>query len=81
MFNSIALCRGGAVAGALSQYIGRRLTIMWVSLQDERDFRWLDFLSSIFVLLVGAFIPLWILPDTFSKLAAGAFCVQFGVQG
>lgn len=38
-------------------------------------------LFSIFVLLVGAFIPLWILPDTFSKLAAGAFCLQFGVQG
>jgi SHS family lactate transporter-like MFS transporter len=28
-----------------------------------------------------AFIPLWIIPDTFPKLAAGAFCVQFGVQG
>ena len=25
-------CRGGAIAGALSQHIGRRLTIMWVSL-------------------------------------------------
>ncbi|KAG9128377.1 hypothetical protein FRC07_000051 [Ceratobasidium sp. 392] len=35
----------------------------------------------IFVCLVGAFIPLWILPDGFGKLAAGAFCVQFGVQG
>ncbi|KAH7345101.1 major facilitator superfamily domain-containing protein [Rhizoctonia solani] len=35
----------------------------------------------IFVLLVGAFIPLWILPSGFGKLAAGAFCVQFGVQG
>lgn len=35
----------------------------------------------IFVLLVGAFIPLWILPDSFSGLAAGAFCLQFGVQG
>ncbi|KAF9236965.1 carboxylic acid transporter protein [Melanogaster broomeanus] len=33
------------------------------------------------VLLVGAFIPLWILPYSFSALAAGAFCVQFGVQG
>ncbi|KAG7098524.1 hypothetical protein E1B28_000464 [Marasmius oreades] len=33
------------------------------------------------VLLVGAFIPLWILPNTFSGLAAGAFCIQFGVQG
>lgn len=36
---------------------------------------------SIFVLLVGVFIPLWIIPDSFSKLSAGAFCVQFGVQG
>jgi len=35
----------------------------------------------IFVLLVGVFIPLWIIPTTFSKLSAGAFCVQFGVQG
>ncbi|KAF8609835.1 MFS general substrate transporter [Ceratobasidium sp. AG-I] len=35
----------------------------------------------IFVLLVGAFIPLWIIPSGFGKLAAGAFCVQFGVQG
>jgi len=28
-----------------------------------------------------AFIPLWILPSSFSALSAGAFCVQFGVQG
>ena len=35
----------------------------------------------IFVLLVGAFIPLWIIPSGFGKPAAGAFCVQFGVQG
>lgn len=35
----------------------------------------------IFVLLVAAFIPLWIIPDTFGKLSAGAFCIQFGVQG
>lgn len=28
-----------------------------------------------------AFIPLWILPTSFSALAAGAFCIQFGVQG
>ncbi|KAF8889142.1 carboxylic acid transporter protein [Gymnopilus junonius] len=35
----------------------------------------------IHVLLIGAFIPLWILPSTFSALAAGAFCIQFGVQG
>ncbi|KAF9646665.1 MFS general substrate transporter [Thelephora ganbajun] len=54
---------GSIIAGWLSQYIGRRLTII------------------VFVLLIGAFIPLWILPSTFGKLAAGAFCVQFGVQG
>lgn len=35
----------------------------------------------IHVLLIGAFIPLWILPSSFSALAAGAFCIQFGVQG
>ncbi|TCD70885.1 hypothetical protein EIP91_001193 [Steccherinum ochraceum] len=54
---------GGAIAGFISQYIGRRLTIV------------------IFVLLIGVFIPLWIIPSSFSALAAGAFCIQFGVQG
>ncbi|KAJ7204305.1 major facilitator superfamily domain-containing protein [Mycena haematopus] len=32
-------------------------------------------------ILTGAFIPLWIIPNSFSALAAGAFCIQFGVQG
>ncbi|KAI0059594.1 MFS general substrate transporter [Artomyces pyxidatus] len=54
---------GGAIAGFVSQYIGRRLTIV------------------IFVLLIGAFIPLWILPSSFGALSAGAFWIQFGVQG
>ncbi len=54
---------GGFVAGYLSQYLGRRLTIV------------------LFVILTGAVIPAWILPNTFSGLAAGAFFVQFGVQG
>jgi SHS family lactate transporter-like MFS transporter len=54
---------GGIFAGWISQYIGRRLTII------------------IHVMLIGVFIPLWILPTTFSGLSAGAFCVQFGVQG
>ncbi|KAG2147433.1 carboxylic acid transporter protein [Suillus bovinus] len=54
---------GGAIAGTVSQYIGRRLTIV------------------IFVLLIGAFIPLWVLPSSFSALSAGAFCIQVGVQG
>ncbi|KAH8114392.1 MFS general substrate transporter [Phellopilus nigrolimitatus] len=35
----------------------------------------------IFVCLICAFIPLWILPSKFSPLAAGAFWIQFGVQG
>ncbi|KAL0961273.1 hypothetical protein HGRIS_006235 [Hohenbuehelia grisea] len=35
----------------------------------------------IFVILIAVFIPLWILPTTFGALAAGAFCIQFGVQG
>ncbi|KAI0695981.1 MFS general substrate transporter, partial [Cytidiella melzeri] len=54
---------GGVIAGFVSQYIGRRLTII------------------IFVLLIAVFIPLWILPSSFGALAAGAFCIQFGVQG
>ncbi|KAF5317741.1 hypothetical protein D9619_012606 [Psilocybe cf. subviscida] len=54
---------GGAFAGWISQYIGRRLTMV------------------IHILLVGAFIPLWILPTGFGALSAGAFCIQFGVQG
>jgi len=35
----------------------------------------------IHILLIGAFIPLWTLPSSFSALSAGAFCIQFGVQG
>ncbi|KAF8526756.1 MFS general substrate transporter [Gautieria morchelliformis] len=54
---------GGALAGAMSQLFGRRLTIV------------------IFCCIVGAFIPLWILPSGFGALAAGAFCIQIGVQG
>jgi len=54
---------GGLIAGIVSQYIGRRLTIV------------------IFILVIGAFIPLWILPTSFGALSAGAFCIQFGVQG
>jgi len=54
---------GGAIAGFMSQYIGRRLTII------------------ICILLVGCFIPLWIIPNSFGALSAGAFCIQVGVQG
>ncbi|EIM24144.1 MFS general substrate transporter [Wallemia mellicola CBS 633.66] len=39
------------------------------------------FTMALFALLAGAFIPLWILPNDWSSLAAGAFFVQFGVQG
>ncbi|EKM51726.1 uncharacterized protein PHACADRAFT_127559 [Phanerochaete carnosa HHB-10118-sp] len=52
-----------AIAGWISQYIGRRLTIV------------------ICVCLIGVFIPLWIVPSGFGALSAGAFCIQFGVQG
>lgn len=34
-----------------------------------------------FVILTGVMIPAWILPSTFGGLAAGAFFLQFGVQG
>ncbi|CAD6892850.1 unnamed protein product [Tilletia controversa] len=54
---------GGLIAGYISQYLGRRLTII------------------IFVILAGVMIPAWILPNSFSGLAAGAFFVQMGVQG
>lgn len=35
----------------------------------------------LFIVLVGVLIPAWILPTSFSGLAAGAFFIQFGVQG
>ncbi|KAG2030534.1 carboxylic acid transporter protein [Suillus americanus] len=54
---------GGVIAGWASQYIGRRLTIVYVPLIN------------------GVFIPLWVLPSSFSALSAGAFCIQVGVQG
>jgi SHS family lactate transporter-like MFS transporter len=54
---------GGGIAGAVSQFIGRRLTII------------------VFVVLAGVFIPLWVLPNSFGGLSAGAFWLQFGVQG
>jgi len=54
---------GGTLAGYISQYLGRRLTIV------------------MFVITTGALIPAWILPHSFSALAASAFFVQFGVQG
>ncbi|GJN90545.1 hypothetical protein Rhopal_003557-T1 [Rhodotorula paludigena] len=57
-----AVC-GGTIAGWISQFLGRRLTII------------------VFCVWTCCFIPLWLLPNTFGPLAAGAFCVQFGVQG
>lgn len=35
----------------------------------------------LFVIITGALIPAWILPHSFGALAAGAFFLQFGVQG
>ncbi|KAA1474701.1 carboxylic acid transporter, partial [Dentipellis sp. KUC8613] len=35
----------------------------------------------IFTVLIGIFIPLWIIPSSFGALSAGAFFVQVGVQG
>ncbi|KAJ8595160.1 MFS general substrate transporter [Rhizopogon salebrosus TDB-379] len=33
------------------------------------------------VVFLAVFIPLWVLPSSFASLSAGAFFVQFGVQG
>ncbi|CEQ39468.1 SPOSA6832_01010, partial [Sporobolomyces salmonicolor] len=54
---------GGTIAGYVSQYLGRRLTII------------------VCCLWTAVFIPLWLLPNSFGGLAAGAFFVQSGVQG
>ncbi|GAA5820011.1 hypothetical protein JCM11251_005447 [Rhodosporidiobolus azoricus] len=54
---------GGTVAGYVSQFLGRRLTII------------------VMCIWTCCFIPLWYLPTSFGGLAAGAFFVQFGVQG
>jgi len=63
IIGTLGAISGGTSAGYLSQYLGRRLTII------------------MYIASIGAFIPLWILPDSFGNLSAGAFCVQFGVQG
>jgi len=34
----------------------------------------------LFMITIGAFIPLWIVPNSFSGLTAGAFFIQIGVQ-
>ncbi|OJA19521.1 hypothetical protein AZE42_03201 [Rhizopogon vesiculosus] len=36
---------------------------------------------AICVIFLAVFIPLWVLPNSFAALSAGAFFVQFGVQG
>lgn len=54
---------GGFVTGYVSQFLGRRFTII------------------LCCLFTGSMIPLWILPNSFGGLAAGAFFVQVGVQG
>lgn len=68
--SSIATIIGncGAVAGGL--------LMGWVSQILGRRFTVI-----LCCLFTGAFIPLWILPNTFGGLAAGAFFIQFGVQG
>ncbi|KAH7106453.1 MFS general substrate transporter [Auriculariales sp. MPI-PUGE-AT-0066] len=54
---------GGTICGYLSQFYGRRATIIVVS-------------------CVGAcLIPLWVLPESWGALTAGAFLLQFCVQG
>ncbi|GJJ13447.1 hypothetical protein Clacol_007701 [Clathrus columnatus] len=69
---------GGALAGYISQYLGRRLTIMLGALLIfVLQLNWLVYDR----LHLLAFIPLWILPSTFPGLAAGAFFIQVGVQG
>ncbi|KAE8268847.1 hypothetical protein A4X09_0g3496 [Tilletia walkeri] len=54
---------GGLAAGYISQYIGRRLTVV------------------IYSAAAGLLIPAWMLPNSFSRLAAGVFFLQFMVQG
>ncbi|SCV72011.1 BQ2448_4705 [Microbotryum intermedium] len=54
---------GGTIAGAVSQRLGRRITIILCCLWTI------------------CWIPLWLLPNKFGPLAAGAFFVQSGVQG
>lgn len=54
---------GCMIGGYISQYLGRRLTII------------------AFCVFCCAMLPLWLLPNHFSGLAAGAFFVQAGVQG
>jgi SHS family lactate transporter-like MFS transporter len=54
---------GTIVGGWLSQYLGRRITIIMTCT------------------FAGAFVPLWILPETFPGLALGVFWLQFFLQG
>lgn len=63
IISNVGAITGGMIAGYISQYLGRRLTII------------------MFVVIAGALIPAWILPNSFGALATGAFFLQFGVQG
>ena len=54
---------GGTICGYLSQFYGRRATIIVVSLAG------------------ACLIPLWVLPSSWGTLVAGAFLLQFCVQG
>ena len=85
---------GGTIAGTASQFIGRRLTIMFVFPCCDisgSDFYLVSVSSGLEVIVdhhadsafwrTAVFIPLWIIPNSFSGLSAGAFFIQVGVQG
>ncbi|KAJ6624780.1 MFS general substrate transporter [Mycena sp. CBHHK59/15] len=57
----------GAITGGA--FLGRRITIVTYAL----------FSFPLCEILTGLFIPLWIIPGNFAALAAGAFCIQFGI--
>ncbi|WVF70912.1 hypothetical protein IAT40_005707 [Kwoniella sp. CBS 6097] len=63
IIGNVGAIAGCTVGGYVSQYLGRRITII------------------VMCLFCCAMLPLWLLPNTFGGLAAGAFFVQAGVQG
>ncbi|EJD45664.1 MFS general substrate transporter [Auricularia subglabra TFB-10046 SS5] len=71
---------GGTIGGAISQRIGRRFMMRQARQSNSQDTQRLT-LKSIALIVTGAFIPLWILPRSFSALVAGGFFIQFGVHG
>lgn len=65
----------GVITGIVWQHIGPRLTFLTPLLGN------LPNCCSIYVCILGAFIFLYTLRNSFSGLADGAFCLQFRVQG